>query len=223
MNLVAFASYQQWAIVIFIFALGAAMIWYASAAPARAQKTRTASDVAEAPVVPQAAVLPQPPLAPVAGPALAVPIAWTLRVDESAKDLDAATRLDLIERMGTIGGKWGADILLQAASEERDNDLRDAVLASLIECAQQSSQPAFERALAAERPAERVYAVDGLAAVGAFEAAAKALDDREEVVALAAAYALRASGQGALVERYISVNSGKDRASALRKMIDILS
>lgn len=209
MNLLAFASLQQLAIVIVIFALGAAMIWYASAAPARAEKARVGSDVPDVPAA--------------AEPAAEPPILWPLRLDESATDLDAATRLDLIERMGTVGGKWGAEILVQAAIEEREPDLRDAVLAALIECAQPSSQAAFEHALQAERAAERLFAVDGLAAIGAYDGTAKALDDREEAVALAAAYALRASGQGALVERYLTANVGKDRANALRKMIDVLS
>ena len=213
MNLLAFASYQQWAIVVVIFALGAAMIWYAGAAPARYEKVRAETD---APVSPPA---PAAYLSPAAGPS----ITWPLHVDESAQNIDAATRLDLIERMGTIGGKWGADILIQAASEEWDVALRDAVLASLIECAQPSSQPAFERALQADRPAERVLAIDGLVALGAYDVAAKALVDREDVVALAAAYALRASGEGALVERYISANAGKDRAALLRNMLDVLS
>ena len=74
-------------------------------------------------------------------------ITWPLRVDESAKDIDTPTRLDLIERMGTIGGEWSAEILALAAGEEREPELRDAVLVSLVECAQRTSQPVFEQAL----------------------------------------------------------------------------
>lgn len=224
MNLVAFAvSWQHLSIIIVVAALGAAMIWYANAAPARVEAE---ADLPAPPVVSEGSVavaaLKSPTVPPARVPET-VRITWPLKVDESAKDLDAATRLNLIERMGTIGGKWGSDILIAAFPQEREPEMRDAILSSLIACGERESQSVFEFALHNDRPAERAYAVDGLASIGAFESAARALDDQEEAVALAAAYALRRAGQGALVEKYLGANAGKPRAIALRNMFEVLS
>ena len=201
------ANLLPYLIIGAVFLIGALIFWYAHVAP---EKPEPAARNGAAP-----AAVP----APAASPGRPV---WPLRLDESATDLTVATRFALIERLGTIGAPWCAEILAQAFREEREPELRDAVLAALIESAQQASRPVFEAAFGSTRPSERAYAADGLTAIGAFDFAARGLDDHEDGVALAAAYALKRSGQSALVDRYLERHNGEGRAAEIRRLLHAL-
>jgi len=59
------------------------------------------------------------------GPSLG--ITWTRAVIGDDKVLDAAARVEIVERLGLIGQTWCADALEEALGEERDARVRKAV------------------------------------------------------------------------------------------------
>ena len=192
-------------IVAITFSLGLALLWYARVAPARVEETASTPErAAEAP------------------PSNGRTLTWPLKLDETANDLGMATRFDLLERLGTIGAPWCADILVLAYRQEHEPELRDAALAALVYCGQKTSRAIFEEALRCARPSERALAVEGLAAIGAYGAASRGLDDDEKAVALAAAYALKRSGNAELVEQYFRTHEGDRRVEDVRKLLGAL-
>ncbi|MGZ3496578.1 MAG: hypothetical protein ACXWNK_02945 [Vulcanimicrobiaceae bacterium] len=76
---------------------------------------------AEEPMIagPSEAQAPEAPQAP--------PAVWTARVDESLTDVDAAARLEMIERLALINTDWSRSILEAARAEERDAALCAAI------------------------------------------------------------------------------------------------
>jgi len=58
-------------------------------------------------------------------------VTWPVLVDETAINVDIATRLRLIEALGLIGGSWSREILARAYEQELDANVRGAIFVAL--------------------------------------------------------------------------------------------
>lgn len=75
------------------------------------------------------------------GRVLAPQVPWTQRIDDSAVDLDANAKIELIERLGLIGAPWCEEILKQADTEEDEPTIRRAIAFALADCRQAAMDP----------------------------------------------------------------------------------
>jgi hypothetical protein len=132
-------------------------------------KLKPASEVA--PKVARAAA-PPPPAAPApvfdlnSEPANATPpgeIRWCRQFDPRSEALDDMARLRLIGDLGVVAKEWCVPLLAQAYQEEQRPSHRQAALTSLAACHSRAAAGTFRAALAADDPAERAIASDGLA------------------------------------------------------------
>ncbi|TAM60991.1 hypothetical protein EPN52_03930 [bacterium] len=108
---------------------------------------------------------------------------------------DAAARTALVEELGAATDHDAVTLLGRAWREEREPDVRAAVLAALAWCEGEIPLAVFEQALAEGGDAERILAIEGFERRGRYERIAVALDDSSDVVALAAAHALHRGGR----------------------------
>ncbi|MDE2573519.1 MAG: hypothetical protein KGM44_13475 [bacterium] len=107
---------------------------------------------------------------------------------------DAASRLALVEGLGARGGSRDCAILARAWVAESDPSVREGVLAALQWCEGEVPLEIFHEALDAPSEAERILAIEGFERRAQHAAIEPALADPSDVVALAAAYALRRAG-----------------------------
>lgn len=60
------------------------------------------------------------------------PVTWTRAIVDNDERVDAATRLDMIERLAIVGEPWCVTVLNDALAQERDETLRDAADRALL-------------------------------------------------------------------------------------------
>ena len=69
-------------------------------------------------------------------------VPWPQRIDDSASELSAHEKIELIERLGLVGAHWCEEILHQAETEEDDPAIRRAIAFALGDCsAAAASEP----------------------------------------------------------------------------------
>ena len=66
-------------------------------------------------------------------------VPWPQRIDDSAVNLSAEDKVELIERLGLIGAHWCEEILKQADTEEDDPAIRRAIALALSDCSARTS------------------------------------------------------------------------------------
>lgn len=145
-------------------------------------------------------------------------IRWPALIDGSQDDVPSTVRLRMIEGLGSLGEAWCGPILLAAYEEEEEGPVRDAVLAALRDANYHECEAVLASALASTRIEERVLAVELADAIDASEALDQALDDREVVVALAAAYALKHRLNGSF-RAHLDQRVPRERAGELVRAI----
>ncbi|TAM75272.1 HEAT repeat domain-containing protein [bacterium] len=144
---------------------------------------------------------PQPPATrreSEAAPAVPPVIPWW-RAAGSGVPGDLAARIALVDELGARGNRDAATVLGRAWHEEREPDVRAAVLSALGWCDGETSLEIFDQALASGSDAERILAIEGFERRGRYERIVDALDDASDVVALAAAHALHRGGRDDLL------------------------
>ena len=130
---------------------------------------------------------PQPPLVP-----------WWRAAGADVPG-DVAARTALVDRLGSRGDHDAATVLGRAWREEREPDVRAAVLSALGWCDGEAPLEIFGQALASGNDTERILAIEGFERRGCHERIVGALDDASDVVALAAAHALHRGGRDDLL------------------------
>ena len=164
------------------------------------------------------------PVAPSAVSAVAAKPArtWTAYVDpDLPAGLDLYERQRLIEGLGLVGEPWCAEALAHAYREEGD-DLRDVIVAAIAMCAG-DVQSTVDAAMRAERPSERLLALEFYARRGDLDILERALFDRDVAVALSAALALVRANESVRVDRYLARLDDIERVRAMRSVLTVLA
>lgn len=130
---------------------------------------------------------------------------------------DLAARTALVDELGTRGDRDAATVLGRAWREEREPDVRVAVLSALGWCDGEMPLEIFGQALASGSDAERILAIEGFERRGYHERIVGALDDASDVVALAAAHALHRGGRDDLL-----ADTRARRGDAFAAMLELL-
>ncbi|TAM88451.1 HEAT repeat domain-containing protein [bacterium] len=130
---------------------------------------------------------------------------------------DSAARTALADKLGARGDRDATTLLIRAWHEEREPDVRVAVLSALGWCDGETPLEIFDQALAEGDDAERILAIEGLERRGHYERIVGALNDASDVVALAAAHALHRGSRDDLL-----AGARAHRGEAFAAMLELL-
>ena len=147
------------------------------------------------------------------------PVRWPALIDPDIGELDEATRIEVIARLGALPDTWSVDVLSAAYGEEREPAVRDTIVLALARAADLHGVAALRVAAKEARESERTLAIPGLAALGEVETLEALLGDASLSVALAALQALDRAGERERIVRFIA-QAGAVQAAALRAALD---